>query len=967
MMSKKKGVLCLIVLFLCVAIWGIFNHSDNENTLNGAGTIVNPYKISNEEDLRLLKRMVDAGVSFRGEYIYQTENIELSDRANIFPIATGENGFYGIYNGCGHSLSNVQIQGKCAALFENLGGTIENLTIVSGTIKGNKAATFAINSKGSGARIINCSSAALVVGAEKASGIADSFVDGKIIFANFNGELDSANKFALCGGNAKEIIGVVSQETLFPEDFTGYSYLLHGNDERIANIINSYLSIKSTKMNSNYEVEVSNGKIYVTDKKLPHKKMTALKGSGTLKSPYKISNEEDFHIFADLVNVGVDFYHKYVSQEKDLNMSSYDNFPPVGIFESGHYFFGIYDGCGYAINNLRMIRNDGCGLFAELAGTVINLNLIDCYIEGTCVGAFASHSYSLAHPQIINCYSNTELKGIDGRVGGVADNFIGGDIIQCVVDTSKCDGDFYSVCSYNADYINDAYDLNILRPDGKIVNDSTFKGKIYTTELQSGGIGKNINKKMAGYRGIRNIPLYMFNMWDENQNNPVRLTNRRNTRTPDFIQMLFYAICIMLISITLFMLKKNMRFSVVISENNIRNVYVITLYGFALFFFILNLFMDGFGFDKLFFYALRDSFSDRIFCIQMLSHLGANRYSDSGYFYPPLMAFIYWIPSFFNGGDIERRFGYLGTDIENDSQIVMITTMYFIILMVLFFYIIKNIVDGNKREKILIAFSFFVMAPVIFGIERGNSVISTLLFMLVFVFYYRDNRGWIREVAFLCLAIAINMKIYPIFLVLLLYEVEQKKASIMNIFKVGIYTATIGVISIAPFGGFKAILNFINTVKMIGSGGGASSGAFSEYSINYRNLCGLFFGGKVATEISYMLLIELVIIIGLAFYRNISHYKKLILLCICMCAIPSIASFYVAAVFVIPLIEIINIKKASVEEYIFLILILFMTALMPYYFIDFDIRLQGIISAICMLVMQNVMLIDIIKGKYVVW
>lgn len=153
------------------------------------------------------------------------------------------------------------------------------------------------------------------------------------------------------------------------------------------------------------------------------------KGKGTKDSPYVIESAEGFIKFRDLVNSGESFSSMYFYQSKDLDLAGTGNWEPIGIYGSGAYFAGNYDGGGHVIHNLTCETDDGLsGLFGMLIGEVCNLGIESGSIRGSCVGAIASHGGKTA--AIINCYNKADVYGTI-RAGGIADNFAG-DILFCV-------------------------------------------------------------------------------------------------------------------------------------------------------------------------------------------------------------------------------------------------------------------------------------------------------------------------------------------------------------------------------------------------------------------------------------------------------------------------------------------------------------------------------------------------------
>ncbi len=174
--------------------------------------------------------------------------------------------------------------------------------------------------------------------------------------------------------------------------------------------------------------------------------------------PIIIDSEEAFISFRDSVNAGESYEDKYILQAVDLDLSDIESFEPIGIYNSGSYFMGTYDGGGHVIRNLRMVRSDNCGLFGMLGGTVRNLGIEGGYIEGGCIGSIASHATG-SHALISNCFSTATLKGW-GRAGGIADNF-NGTIQSCWSDVQlwSPSGAVGGIVSYSAFELDSCYSI----------------------------------------------------------------------------------------------------------------------------------------------------------------------------------------------------------------------------------------------------------------------------------------------------------------------------------------------------------------------------------------------------------------------------------------------------------------------------------------------------------------------------
>lgn len=71
---------------------------------------------------------------------------------------------------------------------------------------------------------------------------------------------------------------------------------------------------------------------------------------------------------------------------------------------------------------------------------------------------------------------------------------------------------------------------------------------------------------------------------------------------------------------------------------------------------------------------------------------------------------------------------------------------------------------GEKLFWLLAIVTFF--APIVYCFWRGNNIIFAVIFVMLFFWLYDSDKKWKREIANLCLACAIAVKIYPIIICL---------------------------------------------------------------------------------------------------------------------------------------------------------------------------------------------------------
>ncbi len=139
--------------------------SSKELKFSGKGTISNPYLITNLDDLKYLRDIVNGGNSLTNYYFKQTDDIVMDSSESWEPIGISEESqFGGIYDGNGYSISGVYMlsdNDEDLALFGWLSGTIANLSVRDAWVGGQYVAIVACNGEG---RVINCYSSGVLYG-----------------------------------------------------------------------------------------------------------------------------------------------------------------------------------------------------------------------------------------------------------------------------------------------------------------------------------------------------------------------------------------------------------------------------------------------------------------------------------------------------------------------------------------------------------------------------------------------------------------------------------------------------------------------------------------------------------------------------------------------------------------------------------------------------------------------------------
>lgn len=75
---------------------------------------------------------------------------------------------------------------------------------------------------------------------------------------------------------------------------------------------------------------------------------------------------------------------------------------------------------------------------------------------------------------------------------------------------------------------------------------------------------------------------------------------------------------------------------------------------------------------------------------------------------------------------------------------------------------------GTPLEKVLFILVTYLSMGMISVIDRGNIIIYAVFFAAMFLAFYKSEKWWVREISYVSLAFSVCLKVYPVFLGLLL-------------------------------------------------------------------------------------------------------------------------------------------------------------------------------------------------------
>lgn len=227
---------------------------------------------------------------------------------------------------------------------------------------------------------------------------------------------------------------------------------------------------------------------------------------------------------------------------------------------------------------------------------------------------------------------------------------------------------------------------------------------------------------------------------------------------------------------------------------------------------IMGLFVTRGKFFHWFFYAdAYDSMMD--FFNSMAETVGGDPYGRYHTLYTPLCNLFFYtlqimVPLSVKGewpgnhrGVTDLRFAGVDEespplDIREQQSCDMIYILY---LMTLIAAVVISIAYKMRAGIIGVLIGFAVLPSYgsIYAIERGNVVNMTALFLMLFLFGFRSEKRWIRELSYLALAVSTGFRLYPfIFCILLIADRD-----FVGVVKTTLYSVILTILPVFALGG----------------------------------------------------------------------------------------------------------------------------------------------------------------------
>ncbi len=215
----------------------------------------------------------------------------------------------------------------------------------------------------------------------------------------------------------------------------------------------------------------------------------------------------------------------------------------------------------------------------------------------------------------------------------------------------------------------------------------------------------------------------------------------------------------------------------------------------------------------------------------------------------------------------------------------------FVISLVLIVAVIKRIL--NSGYKSLYAIIILLSGPIIFTLQRGNLLLIALLFLLVYILFYDSEDVKERYIAYVALAIAASIKIYPALFGLMTLRKKRYKETI--------HLAIIGILGFLipffAFSGFDTLKEMLHGLQ-VANAELTCQGAGHNFSlVNLAAITSAFWGQTVT--ISKLASAAITVILIAVAYLAKKEWQSLFLIATACVWFPEFSFTYVL-VFYLP-------------------------------------------------------------------
>jgi len=225
-------------------------------------------------------------------------------------------------------------------------------------------------------------------------------------------------------------------------------------------------------------------------------------------------------------------------------------------------------------------------------------------------------------------------------------------------------------------------------------------------------------------------------------------------------------------------------------RNPVLTLFLTILIVFFIIFVIAAILTNGNTVKLMFVYDPNDTFMDYFNSIMYSSD---RPYTYWLVVYPPLITVMYAVIGRFMIPFVDVLPGEKLSFALRYTQMGMMS--FFLISILTFFllhWIFRKIVKNADWRTELLFLLMMLSFPFMYALERGNSIILTLVFCFMFLLGYKSENKFIRYASYVALGCAAGFKLYPAILFLLILRERRYKEA-------GICVAIVATLLLMPF------------------------------------------------------------------------------------------------------------------------------------------------------------------------
>lgn len=324
-------------------------------------------------------------------------------------------------------------------------------------------------------------------------------------------------------------------------------------------------------------------------------------------------------------------------------------------------------------------------------------------------------------------------------------------------------------------------------------------------------------------------------------------------------------------------------------------------------------------------YMVNDFYDSEMDFFNMLALAGgADPYRELANY--PAMCFF--ILKFFHrmipGEMLENEDIVSGKYLRNYMPVQLAYTVLIMAIVISSFMIFKKFYKESEKEKNVLAIALVFSGPMVFAIERGNLILISFVFSLIYIALYDHNKKYCRIIAYVALAMAASIKMYPALLgILTLGKKRYKETALLIAF---------GLIAfILPFFYFDGIASIRSLLQGITASTDLQGNFGTGYNFsaaNFVRIFGLIFNIDVTTRMLTGVKIGSLILSIVMYITANEEWKRVFAIVSIIIWLPEFSYTYTLIFLILPFVVLMNCElKNKIEK---ICLCILGASLLPY-------------------------------------